>query len=271
MCESLSLTHVVSTLSYNWTVWGRDELMPELNHHSIHVWAFDLADLAVAVINDCTLEIDRIRAARIVNHEKRKLYLGGRAGLRILLSRYTGLNYKALQFGYGHRGKPLLLNDLDGATIDFNYTLSKNKVLYAFSLDRQLGVDMEVLPRSINANLMAERKLTSAELDSWRGLPSTLSNDSMLCCWTRKEAYGKTIGVGIRFNLAQVNLFDRLDCNYWQTGLTGLFKHTDREGMPAFLEGVQLGLPFDAVASLMYEINNCTDDRPTIKAMQLTV
>jgi 4'-phosphopantetheinyl transferase len=271
MSESLSLTNVVSTLSYNWTAWDCDRLMPELSHHSIHLWAFDMANLAPDVFDDSTLEVDRSRAARIINQEKRKLYLGGRAGLRILLSRYTGLNYKTLRFGYGHRGKPLLLNDLDGATIDFNYTLSKNKVLYAVSLDRQLGVDMEVLPRSINANLMAERKLTAAEQCAWRGLPSTLSNDSMLCCWTRKEAYGKTIGVGVRFNLAQVNLFDRLGSSYWQTDLTGLFEHTDQEGMPAFLEGVQLGLPFDAVASLMYEIDICMGDRPTIRAMQLTV
>ena len=245
-------------------------VLPRLSRNSIHVWALDLATESSQSITPNITNEDEDRASRIVDTEKRRLYLGGRAGIRALLSLYTGISPPDLKFGYGNRGKPRLLNEIDGATPTFNYTLSRDKVLYAFSQQRHLGIDMEVFPRTINASLMARRKLTEIERKNWLDLPSELGNDSMLCCWTRKEAYGKAIGVGIRFELGQVKLFDHLHQCHWQTELVGLFKHTDSRHMPGRLEGVQLELPFDATASLMYDINSGEHDRPEILAMTLT-
>ncbi|MGI9318862.1 MAG: 4'-phosphopantetheinyl transferase family protein [bacterium] len=269
MCDGALLAERVSTLKLNWKSWPQDAAMPPLSRDSIHLWTLDLTAMDPDNLGRSVLQQDLDRGSRILDVEKRWLYLGGRHGMRLLLSRYTGLSPASLKFGYGNRGKPALLNELNGSELTFNYTLSRDKVLFAVSLDRQLGVDMEVLPRTINAELMAKRKLTASERQSWLGLPSDLSNDSMLCCWTRKEAYGKAIGVGVRFMLEQVGLFDGLDQCFWQTELVGLFERTDPGDMPALLEGVQLGLPFEAVASLMYEIENCQSDRPKLLAMQL--
>jgi 4'-phosphopantetheinyl transferase len=271
MCENLSLKTYISTLSFDWNPWEATAATPQLLRDSIHLWTLDLAAVDSESYADCLVRDDRVRAARILDPEKRSLYLGGRAGIRALLSRYTDSEPSELKFGYGSRGKPKLLDGFSGTSPSFNYTLSRDKVLYAISMDRQLGVDMEVLPRTISTAPMAKRKLTDAERRSWQGLPLGLRNDSMLCCWTRKEAYGKAIGVGIRFRLGQVNLFDRLDQYYWQTSLDGLFEHTDYKNMPELLEGVQLSLPFDAVASLMYERENSRSDRPEIMAMQLNL
>lgn len=271
MCENASLKTYISTLSFDWNFRGVTAAVPQLRRDSIHLWTLDLAAVHSDSFVGCFAPEDRARAARILDAEKRSLYLGGRAGIRALLSRYTDTDPSELKFGYGSRGKPELLDGSGRTSPSFNYTLSRDKVLYAISLDRQLGIDMEVLPRAINTDLMAKRKLTDAERRSWQGLPLELRNDSMLCCWTRKEAYGKAIGVGIRFRLGQVNLFDRLDQYYWQTNLDGLFEHTDCQNMPELLEGVQLGLPFNAVASLMYEKENSRSDRPEILAMQLNL
>ena len=269
MCSRASLQEVVSTLKLEWRSSADRSLLPRLSRDSIHVWAFDLATENFQSISPNITEEDESRASRIANTEKRHLYLGGRAGIRSLLSLYTGISPSDLKFGYGNRGKPRLMNELDGAAPTFNYTLSRDKVLYAISQQRHLGIDMEVFPRTINASLMARRKLTETERKNWLDLPSDLGNDSMLCCWTRKEAYGKAIGVGIRFELGQVKLFDRLHECHWQTGLVGLFRHSDRKNMPRLLEGVQLDLPFDATASLMYDINSGESDRPQILAMRL--
>jgi hypothetical protein len=40
--------------------------------------------------------------------------------------------------------------------------------------------------------------------------PCTVSPDAFLACWTRKEGYGKAVGVGIRYPLDSVELC--LDC-----------------------------------------------------------
>ncbi len=269
MCESMSLSSYVSTLSLEWRPRDVTAAAAQLNQDTIHLWAFDLANVHTDLFSDTIVKEDKARAERILDDQKRLLYLGGRAGIRRLLAHYTGAEPADLKFGYGSRGKPKLLEGFGEVTPHFNYSLSRDKVLYAISLNRQLGVDMEVLPRTINAALMAKRKLTDAERRSWQSLPSDLGNDSMLCCWTRKEAYGKAIGVGIRFRLRQVNLFEHLDKYYWQTDLDGLFERTDRDNMPEMLEGVQLGLPFDAVASLMYEKQGIQRGKPEILAMQL--
>ena len=73
----------------------------------------------------------------------------------------------------------------------------------------------------------------------------------MLACWTRKEAYGKLLGVGIRYNMHQVTLFTDLQCDSWCTGVSGLFD--DEEPADAGeVCGVQLQLPVPGAAALMY-------------------
>ena len=93
----------------------------------------------------------------------------------------------------------------------------------------------------------------------------------MLCCWTRKEAFGKTLGVGIRYNLGAVTLFYDLGNSRFQTPVHGLFGNTDTDGMPTQLEGIQLTLPFPAVASLMYPADANGMEQPAISANRLIV
>ena len=77
----------------------------------------------------------------------------------------------------------------------------------------------------------------------------------MLACWTRKEAYGKVLGVGIRYAMNRVNLFTGLHQDRWRTKVSGLFANEtsgETSGEIRELFGVQLGLPVAGVASLMY-------------------
>ncbi len=273
MHGDVMLTDVIDSLAL---VWSEIDEMPSVAREQIHLWALDLSALDFAANKNLLQQAEYARARRIIDRQKRQLYLGGRIGLRVLLSRYTGIENIDLRFGYGERGKPALLNKSADGEITFNYTLSGDKVLYAVSRDRQVGVDMEVLPRQINAEMMAERKLTPCEQRAWKRLPAALHNDSMLCCWTRKEAYGKAIGVGIRYRLNEVNLFHGLDNCRWQTRLAGLFTESADDAvasaaMPQWLEGVQLQLPFAALASLTYEIERPDSNRPSVLSARLQI
>lgn len=264
------LESAVAMLVPGWEHSNPVQHTPLLGDNSIHLWALDLeqneADLAIYLSS-----ADHQRAGRIAQAVKRRLYLGGRAGMKCLLSTYIGVPARDLEFAYGVRGKPVLADSMPAPGIHFNYSLSQNKVLYAFSADRELGVDMEALPRRTNAELLARRCLTQSERTAWMNLPESVHNDAMLCCWTRKEAYGKALGVGIRYYLNEVDLFSCPASSRFSSSRAGLFKKTHRVAMPDWLDGLQIRMPFPAVAALMYSLGNGQTGNPQVQGKQLVL
>lgn len=193
--------------------------------------------------------------------------LGGRAGLRRLLCAYSGLDNAALRLGRGARGKPKLLNRLPGdhggdgdgdhggdggRELCFNYSLSGGWALYAFAWNRALGIDLETLPRANNSAGLARRVLSAAELKAWRKLsaPAPDAAAAMLACWTRKEAYGKALGVGIRYHMRRAEVFADAGPR-WRCAVAGLFPGTVADTDARVLHGVQLATPFPGIAALV--------------------
>ena len=227
----------------------------------IHLWAADLAPLRSPAHLALLTPPELARAGRYRDHAQRAMYLGGRVGLRILLGACTGIANADLRFGYGAKGKPRLRNELPGGELDFNYTLSGNKALYALAWNRRVGVDMETWPRKINAALLAKRKLAAVERRAWRAVPANQRDYAMLACWTRKEAYGKALGVGIRYSLNQAPLFVEIHSPAWRCRVTGLFDEppvAPPDAPPVapdgrVLHGLQLALPFPGIAALVHD------------------
>lgn len=236
----------------------------------IHLWLVDVEKLlGVNAKQELLTEAEITRAQRICNDAHRQRYLGGRVGLRLLLSAYTGIANAELAFGYGTRGKPKLLNTVSAGRLEFNYTLSNRFALYAFALNRALGVDLEIFPRTVATGQLAKRILTDHEQTAWCQVEKKQQNDVMLACWTRKEAYGKVLGVGIRYAMNQVNLFTDLQQAQWRTKISGLFSN-ETSGQVRALFGIQLGLPVAGVASLMYSQDGFDDVvEPELRAFQL--
>lgn len=261
-----SVADVVATLPLR---WPHHPAGIQIAPKQIHLWILELADFDFKKHCGLLLPAEYARAERIRDDHKRRLYLGGRMGLRALLCGYTGIAVDALILAYGAKGKPVLANQTTRGQLEFNYTLSDDKVLYGFALDRALGVDLEILPRNIHYRSMAARKLTAQERIAWQNLPPGFENDSMLCCWTRKEAYGKALGVGIRYHFNQVNLFNQPGQYHWRTYPDGLFAGTDCRAMPAMLEGAQIGLPFNGVAAIMYQQQPHILTQPAFQARRL--
>ena len=268
MPGSQRLESAVEMVALDWEIASPDNGVPPLASDSIHLWTLDLAREGPGMARYLA-ESDRRRAERIVQPDKRRLYLGGRAGMRCLLSAYTGISPPDLVFTYGPRGKPELDRCAAANGPRFNYSLSRDKVLYALARDRELGVDMEALPRRTSAALLARRTLTASENSAWRSLPESLRNDAMLCAWTRKEAFGKALGVGIRYHLGAVTLFSDTGRSRFNAPRSGLFGETDPTGMPEVLEGLQLRMPFPAVATLMYSVDSDAGPAPRLQGRRL--
>lgn len=255
----------VATIQPRWA--GRTPGAPQserLPSAHIHLWAVDLADnladdLAPRHSQTGLLTASEVaRAGRYRDRARRAMYLGGRIGLRRLLGAYTGIANDDLRFVYGGRGKPVLANPLPGGELCFNYTLSGGRALYALAWNRQVGIDMETWPRKINAARLARRKLAPAEQRAWHAVPAPWRDRAMLACWTRKEAYGKALGVGIRYAINQAPVCVCLDSPAWQCAVTGLFDSQSGSGDgrdKRILHGLQLALPFPGIAALVHDGN----------------
>lgn len=214
----------------------------------------------------------RLGEAEVAGGRRRRVegarleYLGGRVGLRGLICAYTGLGNGELRFGVGSRGKPFLRNGLAGGEFCFNYSLAGGYALYAVGWNRRLGVDLEVYPRGRGRGLaeggrrLARGKLTGEERGVWEGLAEGGVADgerAMLACWTRKEAYGKALGVGMRYWLNRVGVFGRGQVGEpgWEVGVGGLFDGDEDVG-GGVVYGLQVGLPRDlgeGVGALVYD------------------
>lgn len=239
-------------------VWRERSLTGTLMPGQIHLWLIPLDQLPTHYIDGFSADLtDREfqRASRIVDVEKRKLYCGGRIGLRLLLQGYSEIDRDGQTFEYGDRGKPRLKQKIEGKRLEFNYTVSSNYALYAFCWDAELGVDLEIFPRAVEYDLFSKRILTSAEAKLWQQVPENQRNQTMLACWTRKEAYGKLLGVGIRYRMNEVELFAS-HREHFETTISGLFDDQKHEE-PKTVEGVQVKLPVAGAASLMrYQTGN---------------
>ncbi|MEM7194588.1 MAG: 4'-phosphopantetheinyl transferase superfamily protein [Pseudomonadota bacterium] len=194
-------------------------------------------------------DLEHRRSERIRDTGKRLLYLAGRLALRKILAKVLAVSPRDLEFVYGPRGKPTLLTESGSPALHFNYTLSQRFGLYAVSPGHELGVDLEMFPRKVNAGAMARTRLHPREQSAWDSVSDGLKNDAMLACWTRKEAYGKLLGVGIRYHLNQVPLFCNLQSDQFLTEVRGLFESNHHLNA---VSGIQIGLPHAGAAAVMF-------------------
>ena len=149
--------------------------------------------------------IERERILRYRPERSRIRFICARGILKQLLGSYAGLNPQDIRFDYGPLGKPYLKADVD-MPIQFNATHTRNEALYAFCCGAELGVDIEFTSRSVNHEQLARKKLTLEECQFYDSLSEERRRKFILSLWTRKEAYGKARGVGIRYPLNAANL-----------------------------------------------------------------
>src|SRR5206468_5567175 len=91
--------------------------------------------------------------------ERARKFTTTRAMLRMLISHYTGIEPSTVRFRYGPRGKPFLLEKgrETEPRIQFNLSDSSDIVVFGFSSDREIGVDIERVRHLARWRRIAER------------------------------------------------------------------------------------------------------------------
>jgi len=165
-----------------------------LGDNDIHIWRAKL-DCAPETLNKFSGYLspdEREKSASFYFEVHRNHYVAGRGILRALLSHYLGKPPADFAFAYSDFGKPSLATDLH-----FNLSHSHGLALYAFSIQHQLGVDVEKIRPELAGPEIAERFFSPAEAE----VVKASGPDAFFRCWTRKEAFLKAHGKGLSLPL----------------------------------------------------------------------
>jgi 4'-phosphopantetheinyl transferase len=169
----------------------------------VHIWAVWLT-ASVEVNRDFRELLSRselARADRFVFERLSRSYELSQGALRLLLAHSLRCNPREVEFRFGPRGKPMLE---EGSRICFNLAHSGGLALYGFTLDTEIGIDVEELRDIPDIEQIASHYFSKAEASELLSIgPKLPTREAFFRCWTRKEAYIKAIGDGLSLPLDQ--------------------------------------------------------------------
>ena len=99
-------------------------------------------------------------------------------------------------------GKPSVINP-DTEQMEFNLSHSGNVILFAFTKERKLGIDVERLRPIKKAGKIVDRFFSDKEKQFYNSQDITEREKIFFKLWTYKEAYTKAKGLGLALPLNQ--------------------------------------------------------------------
>ena len=145
---------------------------------------------------------ERARARRFAFEHLRRRFVVGRGLLRRLLGRCAGVAPERLDFSYGQYGKPALAGPSSALPLRFNLSHCEDLTLYAVTVGREVGIDVERIRPDFATLDIAARFFSSGEVAVLRAISDPIARvRAFFACWTRKEAYIKARGEGLSFPL----------------------------------------------------------------------
>jgi 4'-phosphopantetheinyl transferase len=175
-----------------------------LGADEVHVWRASVDEVGEAwfsVLESFLSSNEIERAGRYRFDKDRRRFVARRGLLRLLLSRYAGAVPTSFRFNYNSFGKPYLDDEANRPASHFNVSQSHGLALFAFSTNRELGVDIEQVKPLNDQESVAQRFFAPGEIQAIRSLPEDMQTDALYRCWTRKEAYIKGVVKGLSIPL----------------------------------------------------------------------
>jgi 4'-phosphopantetheinyl transferase len=134
------------------------------------------------------------RAASFRSDELRDAFVVRRAALRVVLGRVLDLAPATLAFRTGVHGKPEIVSD----ALRFNASASQRLAVIAIARDCDVGIDVEFVRAMPEALDVARNVIGVAEYAQLARLSGAERDRTFAVLWTRREAYVKGRGTGLR-------------------------------------------------------------------------
>jgi 4'-phosphopantetheinyl transferase len=111
-----------------------------------------------------------------------------------------------VKFGYTEHGKPFLQGAGSEPSFQFNLSHSGDYTLYAFALERDVGIDVERVRVLQDFESIAVQVFACAERELIACTPRDDRVATFFRLWSRKEAYVKAVGHGLSIPLNEVSV-----------------------------------------------------------------
>ena len=172
---------------------GYPKDIPTLGTAEVAVWGLALSPCTweIEKLLDWLSDEERSRIERKKRPDARRAAICARAGLRLLLGHYTQIAPQELQLRQASTGKPFLADQ----SLSFNLSHSGDWIVWAVSLQGEIGVDLEEIDPAVHWQRVAARYFSEEERDALEASaePVRLFYD----LWAMKEAWVKSSGEGV--------------------------------------------------------------------------
>jgi 4'-phosphopantetheinyl transferase len=173
----------------------------ELRGRAIHAWRLALDEKAFSSTDSCAGVLspdERARAERYRSSAARCRFICCRAALRTLVHRYGGGESAAdVIFDEDAFGKLALAADVN-ARLHFNVSHTSGMGVIAIASFGPVGVDVERIRDMPDQDRLAARCFSVREQALYATLPAPARAVGFFQGWTRKEAFIKATGEGLR-------------------------------------------------------------------------
>ncbi|HEX5220544.1 MAG TPA: 4'-phosphopantetheinyl transferase superfamily protein [Verrucomicrobiae bacterium] len=146
------------------------------------------------------------RAAKYRFQEGKDFFVAARGLLREVLGYYLGMPPERIEFRYNQSGKPELAGSAANRDLHFNVAHSGADAVFAVTLHRDIGVDLERIRAIPEMLQMVSYALSDSEKREWDRLEATEWRRAFFDCWARKEAFLKGIGEGLERQPSEIEV-----------------------------------------------------------------
>jgi len=175
----------------------------------VHIWVIDLdVPTDQTVVWELLSPDEILRANRLIDAQKRRQFAASRSAARKILSAYTGIAPKQIEFDYSDHGKPFLLNN----PVNFNLSHTEQTMLLAVTNHINIGIDIEKIAPITNHISIANTYFTRKDAFLLYQCDSENQLTMFYRLWTLKEAHCKCSGLGLSKSPV-INFFDYLNMN----------------------------------------------------------
>jgi 4'-phosphopantetheinyl transferase len=175
-------------------------ISPELRPGEVHLWTVfhHNADGTAEQLGGL-LSPDELALRARLEPDRARRFTTTRGTLRLLLGGYARIQPERVRFRYGPRGKPFLVEDevAGDPRIQFNLSDSSDVVVFGFSSDREIGVDIERIRHVERWESIARRFFGPEAAEELAALTAADRDAGFIGRWVMEEARIKATGQGI--------------------------------------------------------------------------
>jgi 4'-phosphopantetheinyl transferase len=169
-----------------------------LSDGDVHLWYASLDQFETGPLLHTTLSADeQAERGSFLRERDWRRYVVGRSLLRVILGRYLGIAPGEIRIAYDCHGKPSLEGPRNVRRLRFNLSHSKGSALYAVTLDREIGVDLECVSVIPEIGQIADRFFSKQERALIHALRGVRKYKAFFRIWTQREALLKAGGQGL--------------------------------------------------------------------------